>query len=433
MKKNYLSKVVSIMLAGTLFLSATACTAKAPVTPPTAEATKEATKDAPADAPKAEEVKVFEKANLVLWGSQEDQTFLNDTIKKFNAKPEFKDIAVEVRVQGEDKSREAVQSDPDAAADVFGIPHDQLGDLVRSGLVYENTKYAAELKSNTIEPAINAAMYDGKMYGYPNSAETYFMYYNKSIITPDDAKSLEKMLTAATAKKAKVGQDIMNGYFAIGYYFTAGSNLFGEDGKDATNVTFNNAGGLAATKYIGQLKDKGLLGISGGEAASLLQSGELAAMVSGSWDSNAYKAALGENFGVAKLPTVNIDGTEKDLMSFSGMKLYLVKASTKFPTQAMALANFMCSEEVQKDKFLARSAFPANKNLSTWDAIANDDISKAQLEQLAFSRPMPSTPNMSMFWTLMGPLLTDVYKGIIVPADYQVKLDELCKNIIEAK
>ena len=45
-------------------------------------------------------------------------------------------------------------------------------------------------------------------------------------------------------------------------------------------------------------------------------------MFSGSWDATAVREALGDNMGVAALPTYTLDGEEKQMYSYAGPKLW---------------------------------------------------------------------------------------------------------------
>ena len=67
---------------------------------------------------------------------------------------------------------------------------------------------------------------DGKLYGVPYTDNTWFMYYNKSKITEDEAKDFDTILS-----KAKVAFSLQNSWYINGFY--DGLSLFGEKGNDA--------------------------------------------------------------------------------------------------------------------------------------------------------------------------------------------------------
>ena len=79
--------------------------------------------------------------SLVLWGSQEDQDYLKgvaaDFCTKYSADHEdVKSVAIEVQVVGEDNSANEVMKDPSAAADVFGMPTDQIKRLADAKAIF---------------------------------------------------------------------------------------------------------------------------------------------------------------------------------------------------------------------------------------------------------------------------------------------------------
>ena len=60
-----------------------------------------------------------------------------------------------------------------------------------------------------------------------------------------------------------------------------------------------------------------------------LRDGSINAMFSGSWDANAVKEALGDNMGVAALPTYTLNGEEKQMTSYAGSKAIGVNPYSK--------------------------------------------------------------------------------------------------------
>src|SRR5665647_1132467 len=224
-------------------------------------------------------------ATLVLWGSEDDQAMLKEMAASFVA--EHPTYTVSVAVTGADKAKDAALTDLDVAADVFQIPHDQLGALAEAGAVYPNTLYADKIATDDAPAALTAATYGGTVYGYPNAIETYFLYYDKSVFSESDVASLDTMLAVADKAGKTVGYDMGNNYFTVGFWFANGCTLFGADGTDVKGSTFNGAEGLAVATYIATLKAAGLQNINDGDATTAFASG-LAAQVTGSWKAANY-------------------------------------------------------------------------------------------------------------------------------------------------
>lgn len=416
-QKSMIKKVSAFVLVASLAAGLAACGGTTTTTETTTGTT--AAPETTTAAPEETTTTGGGEAALVLWGAEDDQEMLKEMATEFVAANP--DCTVEVRVTGEDKAKDAALADLDAAADVFAIAHDQLGALAEAGAVYPNTLYAEDIAANDSEAALTAATYDGMVYGYPSSAETYYLYYDKSVFTEEDVMSLDKMLEVATAAEKTVGFDMGNNYFTVAFWFANGCKLFGDSGSDVAGTTFAGPEGVAVAEYIATLGDLGLQNINDGDAEQAFVNGTLAAQVTGSWKTDAYMTALGDNYGVAKLPTVNIGGADKQMISFSGVKLYVVKSNTAFPEQAMKLAAFVTSEENQLKRFNDRKLLPVNLKAAADPAVTADPTIAAQVNQAQFSIPMPSIPQMTNFWSESSMAVTkEIYEGKV--EDYATAL-----------
>ena len=440
MKKQIFSKVLLAMTIGSLGLSMVGCGEKPAEPAATPAATTEeapaeeaaTTEEAPAeDAPAAAEVFTNTEATLTVWGSQDDQVMLGEMVDAFKAAhPEVK-WNITISVNGEDKAKGEVLKDTEAAADVFAIAHDQLGELVNSGAVYKNTKYADEIKARTAEAAINAATYDGEMYGYPSVSETYFLFYDKRIFDEEQVKSLDTMLTSAGEGITPFAIDIGNAYYSGPFFLANGCQLFGADGSDGKTVTFNNEQGMEVAKYIGTMKSKGVVAFDDTVATTQFEAGTLGAYVAGPWKVETYKEVLGDNLGITELPSFELNGQQKHMASFAGFKIYCVKSNTQYPLEAMALANWLTNEENQLKRFRDRSGVPVSVNLSSNEEIANDPTVKAVLAQLNYAYCTPSIPQMGKFWDTTKAFVQDAFDGTIKEDEYQAGLDGLVAKLTE--
>ena len=431
MKRKLFSKVIAMMMVSAMGMSMVGCGGSEAKT--TEAPAENATENTSTESAAANE-SMFQntEAALTVWGSQDDQQMLNEMVEAFKAEyPEVKwDITV--RVNGEDQAKTEVLKDTEAAADVFAIAHDQLGELVQSGAVYKNTKYADEIKERTIDAAINASTYEGELYGYPSVSETYFLFYNKAIFDEEKVKSLETMLSSELPEGVTpFAMDVANAYYSGPFFLSNGCELFGADGSDAKTVTFNNEQGLEVAKLIGSLKEKGVVAFDDTVAAAQFEAGTLGAYIAGPWKTETYKEVLGDNFGVAELPTLNFNGEERHMSSFAGFKIYCVKANTKYPLEAMALANWLTNEDNQLKRFQDRGGVPVSKALSESPEVTSDPAVAALLAQLNYAYAMPAITKMGKFWDATKAFVQEAFDGTIAEADYQAKLDTLVATITE--
>lgn len=70
---------------------------------------------------------------LTLWGAEEDQDFLKETVSKFESTYSDQKFDIQIGVESESTAKDKVLTDIEAAADVYSFASDQLADLVRAG------------------------------------------------------------------------------------------------------------------------------------------------------------------------------------------------------------------------------------------------------------------------------------------------------------
>ena len=312
-----------------------------------------------------------ETVSLRVWGAQDDQKVLQSMIDSFKKANPDTNYNITLGVVGEDDAQARLLEDAAAAADIFSFPDDQIYDLVNAGALYEITRNKQEIISRNTDSSVAAATIDGALYAYPATADNgYFMYYDKSVVSAEDAKTLEGVLAACEAKGKKFFMDISNGWYASAFFLAAGCKVeLADDGKQICD--FNNEAGLAAGEAIKKLCANPSF-VTGDDAVFTGgMGGTVAAGVSGVWTADAVKQKLGSNYAAVKLPTVEIGGKQTQLKSFAGYKLIGVNSSTKEPVEAMKLAEWITNEENQLLRFKERAAGPSNKK-----AAENEDVKK---------------------------------------------------------
>ena len=340
--------------------------------------------------------KVKEKITLKVWAPQEEQVLLASMVEAFKKANTGSEYTIELGVVSEADAKTKYLEDPEAAADVFMFANDQIKDLVKSGSLYEITKNKAAIIAANVPGSVEAATVDGKLYGYPMTADNgYFMYYDSSVFTATDVKSMEAMLTKAAAANKKVFMDVSNGWYIASFFLGAGNTLkIGTDGKQV--VDFNNAKGLAVGEYIKSFTANPAF-LTGDD--NILKGGigtTIAAGVSGTWNAADIQSKLGANYAAAKLPTIKLGGVDTQMGSFGGFKLIGVNSLTKAPLAAMALAEFLTNEANQLQRFTTRSLGPSNIKASADPAVK----SNIALAALAAQSPFAVSQNdvLGTYW-----------------------------------
>jgi len=375
------------------------------------------------------------ETSLKLWVTTDSKKFYEDGLKEFN--DENPNIKVEVIETEDAKAQENVKKDPSAAADVFALPHDQLGQLVDSGVIQEiPEQFATQIKDEQIESAVVGAEYKGKMYAFPYGIESQVLYYNKDLLSEEDIKSYEEITSKAT-----MGMNLkaVDAYKTAPLFMSVGNHLFGESGEDVTGTDWNNDKGVAVLQWIADQNDNSGFVNVGDDTISKFASGDIASFESGPWDKAKAIEAIGEDkLGISVYPTINIGGEDVQQKAFLGVKLYAVNAvpsgeDTNRLAATYKLAAYLSGAHFQELQFkdASRNIIPSNKEIQTADYVTNDELANAVVTMSGsdYSVVMPKIPEMNNFWTASAAVLSDVYNGKITPDQFQEKLDQLVKDI----
>ena len=354
-----------------------------------------------------------EKIELLVWGPAEDiaeGAWLRQMCEKFNeAHPEW-DITFSYETCGEGDAGTLVTKDPTVAGDIYCLASDQIGTLVSANALSKLGGETAEnVKNNNPTNIVNSVTYNGEIYAVPYTNNTWMMFYNKSIFTEDDVKSLDTML-----EKGKVAFPLTTSWYFSSFYVAGGGLLFGSDGADAAaGITFGGDAGTAVTEYLVNLvNNPNFVNDASGAGIDGLKNGTIGAMFTGSWDAAGIQEALGENFGVCSLPTINIGGEAKQLKSFAGSKGVGVNPNTKNPEVAVALANFLGSDEAQQAHYDLRNVIPCSTSLQATDAIKADAVAMAEADTIAnTSVVQPLIPEMGNYWGPAETMGNAIYNG----------------------
>lgn len=369
---------------------------------------------------------------LKVWGPQEEQELLAQMTASFaQAHPEY-NLTFEFGVVSEGDAATELTKDPAAAADVFAFASDQTSNLVNAGILYPITLNADAIKSANSEASIQAATVEGQLYAYPFTPNSWFMYYDKSKYTEEEVLSLEAMMAKDLGEGVKnFSVDINNGWYLSAFFFAGGSQLFGADGRDANTVTFNDANGLAVTNYLVDLvANPKFLEEAEGNMISAFASGTLGAACSGTWNAGPIQEALGENYAATKLPTIKINGEDRQLSNFADFKLIGVNSQTANPIPAMQLAEYLANEENQKLRFEVRSIAPTNLKLASDPAVLANPAVAALSLQTSHSTLQSSIPQMGNYWTPAEAFGNELISGAISSDNAQEKLDTFVESIL---
>ena len=360
---------------------------------------------------------------LKVWGSQEDQQLLSTMIESFKAENKNIEYNISLGVVGESDTQARLLEDVSAAADVFAFPDDQINDFVNAGALYEITRNRDKIEAENLSGAVDAATVNDSLYGYPMTADNgYFLYYDKSVVSDEQVKTLDGILAACKAKNKKFFMDISNGWYISSFFLAAGCSI-GIDVNGKQTCDFDNENGVKAGEAIKSLCAHDSF-VTGDDAVFTGGMGDtIAAGVSGAWTADAVKSRLGDNYAAAKLPTATIGGEQVQLKSFAGYKLVGVNSATKQPLEAMKLAEWITNEQNQLLRFEKRVAGPSN----TKAAQSNEVHSNVALTALAAQNEFGVTQR-EIKSTVWSPL--EAFGTAMENKDYSKSVSELLKSMV---
>ncbi|MGO5111318.1 extracellular solute-binding protein [Oscillospiraceae bacterium LCP25S3_E10] len=345
-----------------------------------------------------------EQVSLKVWAPSDALDTFEEQCKAFTDNFSDRKIKIEVVAQGESDAAANVMNDPSAAADVFGFVSDQASKLYPGGYVSPvRAQYAAAIKDTNLQGAIDVASNDGNLVSFPETGDNgYFIYYNKSLISEDQIKSLEGIMKACDDQGKNFMMNLGNGFYGCVIPLTAGGTYeLDADGNQVLNYDKDKTVKVAKafadllandSHFVNDDTDKVL--------ASQLRTKKALAGVSGTWKLNAMKKALGDDFACAKLPTIKVDGKDTDMISMFGYKLIGVNANTKYPYTAQALAYYLSGEKCQQERMEKLGWGPSITKMVESDDVKNNTCLKAVYEQQAHS--VPQIGLAGSFWDPTG-------------------------------
>ena len=136
---------------------------------------------------------------LKVWAPDKAVALVQKQVEAFKSHySDKKFTSIEVVAQGENDAATLIVNDPEKAADVFGFPSDQLNKLKDAQVL---TPVAPALldsvKTMNAEKTVTAATFDDQLYAFPETNDNgYYLVFDNSVVTEEDAKTLEGILEA---------------------------------------------------------------------------------------------------------------------------------------------------------------------------------------------------------------------------------------------
>ncbi|MBR5490591.1 MAG: extracellular solute-binding protein, partial [Oscillospiraceae bacterium] len=211
-----MKKIIALLLALVMVLAMAACgNSEAPAAPaePAAPAApaEPATPETPAENPLAGTY------DITMWVSEKEGVaeMTQQQIEAFMAANPG--IVINASIEGvtEADAGSKVVADVASAPDIFCFAQDQLARLVQAAALAQPGQKATEtIIANNDAGSVAAASVAGTLYAYPMTSDNgYYMYYDTSIISEEDAESLEAIIAACEANNVKFRYALENAWY----------------------------------------------------------------------------------------------------------------------------------------------------------------------------------------------------------------------------
>lgn len=366
-----------------------------------AEEATEAPEAEATEAP-AEEAAADGEAALTIWADETRSPALSALGAAFEEQYGLKVVVTE-KAFGDIRDDFKVAGPTGEGPDIIIGAHDWLGELVENGLLAEID--LADKADQFLPAAVQAFVYDGKLYGMPYATENVAFVYNPELVTEvpttwTQVKEVSQAIVDSGA--APQGYIIQENdpyhFFPIMTAF--GGYVFGltDEGYNPEDVGIDNEGSIAALTWLDSMYKDGLLVPGSAIDYDLMHAaftnGEAAMMITGPWALPTIRES-GIPYAVTNLPSET-----QEAQPFLGVQGFMVSAFSDDVLLAQTfLQEFVASQETMQAIFDADprpSAF-----LPVRDAITDEDIA-AFAEAGANGLPMPAIPEMSAVWTSWG-------------------------------
>lgn len=363
--------------------------------------------------------------NISMWVSEKEgvSNLFKTQIEAFMAANPG--IIINANIEGVTESEAAskVIQDVASAPDLFCFAQDQLARLVQAAALAKPGKAAQQVISSSNDAgSVTASKVAGDIYAYPMTSDNgYYMYYDTSLITEEDAKDLATLVSICEKNNKKFRFGAEDSWYTASFFFATGcvhewtTNSAGE--FTSVNDTFNSAAGITAMKGMQILTQSPAYDNDNNIFT------DAAIVVTGTWNDSAAQAHFGQNLGVTKLPSFTVDGQTYQMGSFSGYKMMGVKPQKDAKTAAVLqlLAQYLTNEECQLARFNSFGWGPSNVAAQGNSAVKANAALSALAAQNAFA--VPQGQIAGVYWD-NAKLLAAASKAATTDADLQKALDD---------
>jgi arabinogalactan oligomer/maltooligosaccharide transport system substrate-binding protein len=340
-------------------------------------------------------------------------------------------VTIEVLQKGTEVLREdfLTASLANNAPDLLWTVNDHAGPFIEAsaiqpvGEMFDMSKY------------VEAVSLEGKTWGVPISSGNHLMLmYNKSIVSepPENTEELIEMGKQYTSgEQYGLVYNAVEPFWLVPWLGGFEGQVF-EEGTKEPNL--NTEAMVQTLDFVRSLEfEHGIVPKEADYSTmdSMFKEGKAAMIINGDWALGTYRDALGEDFGVARIPKVQATGewpkpytSGKYFMigkNVSGAKLEAVKDFVSWVT------NY--ENQIKMVETLTR--LPGLREALDAEEVTSDPILEASAKQMEVGVPMPAAVEMRAVWDAMKPEMNAVLSGSKDPEQAAADMQKAAEQGVE--
>lgn len=282
--------------------------------------------------------------------------------------------------------------DTDVAAgggpDMFIAPNDNLGGQARAGTIADITALADGKLGDYSDLSKGGMMYDGKLYGIPESLKAVVFWYNKDMLAepPATTDDLKELMEGGTPVAISFGC-----YHHWGFFGSFGGQIF----DDQFNFVAADANQAKVADAMSYLNDLYQVSVENGwprndsDGLAPFTEGTVAAITNGNWAMGDYRNALGDKLGVAPIPA-GPGGASNPLLGVDG---WYFNPNSENQEAALDVALYLTNKAAQEAMMNEAGHVPANTTVEV-----TDPLIQGLLDAFSTAYFRPQVEAMGNYW-----------------------------------
>ncbi|MER3553043.1 MAG: ABC transporter substrate-binding protein [Meiothermus sp.] len=367
------------------------------------------------------------QATITFWVRDSDQGFVEPLVKAYNAKGGTQ-VKLTVIPAGQFVTKFATAVAGGSAPDVVAIDLIYVPSFAAADQMTDLTDLAKALPyAKTLSPShVRLAIYEGKQYAVPFSAEGSVLIYNKDLFKkagldpnkpPKNFAELEDYAKKITA----LGGDIKGYYFSgacagcnaftfLPLIWASGGDVLSADGKSATVNTPAVKDALALYRRMWQagLIPAGAKADTGTNFLTAFTTGRIGMAGSGAFSIGTLKRDYPKvDFGIAPLP-----GKNGGSSSFAGGDSIGIPKGSKNVQAAWEFIKWCLEEDVQVQQFAKNGSIPVRSDLAENEYSKLDPRFVVPAKAMATGKTPYSVKYNELFNDANGPWLAMIQEAV---------------------